>query len=319
MIPGSTFYSEWHGHTRAHLAALLPHLRGSSSAGAARRLIILAGDSTLDNKAWVADAPRLSACCGVEAALSPANCVPDVAAALNAECAARGAGGRWACLNAAVEESLLCGRVRRDGTLALAQDAFAAAALQPGDVLVASAGGNDVVLAPALSTVAALAALLLFASDAALQDGSAWGMPTLVTLFRDEFQRYLRALCARARPALILACFVYYPSEAGSGWADAALWMMGYGRNPRRLQAVMRAVYRHATCRIAVEGVRVQPLPLYAVLDASPSGSGDYVARVEPSAAGGAKIARAVLDAVFAAEAGAATAAAEPRASSSAT
>jgi len=304
MIPASRFYSEWHGHTAAHLALLLPHLRGGSSSSAVRRLIILAGDSTLDNKAWVADAPRLPACCGAEAALSPPRCVPDVAAALNAECAAPG-GGRWACLNAAVEESLLRGRVRSDGTLALAQDASAAAALQPGDVLVASAGGNDVVLAPALSTAAALAALLLFASDAALQDGSAWGMPTLVALFRDEFQRYLRALCVRARPTLIIACFVYYPSEAGRGWADAALGLMGYGRNPRRLQAVMRAVYRHATCRIAVEGVRVLPLPLFDVLDASP-GSGDYVARVEPSAAGGAKIARAVLDAVLAAEAAAA-------------
>ena len=44
-------------------------------------------------------------------------------------------------------------------------------------------------------------------------------------------------------------------------------------------------------------GAPVVPLALFDVLDASP-GSADYVARVEPSAAGGAKMADAILQAV---------------------
>lgn len=57
----------------------------------------------------------------------------------------------------------------------------------------------------------------------------------------------------------------------------------------------MRAVFRHATSAVtAPPGTAVVPLALYDVLDCSPSSS-DYIARVEPSAEGGRKIARAIL------------------------
>ena len=299
MVSSSDFFAEYHGHRVAHLERLAAALRP-------RRLIFLAGDSTLDNKFWVLSSPPVPARNGVESALSPPVCAPDVACALNAELAAAAAAAAaaaspFACLNCAVEESTLRGRVAAGGALALAQDAFAARSLEAGDVLVISAGGNDVVLAPTLATAAAVAALLLFASEAALRDGSAWGMATLVALFRGEVERYARALCARSAPALLVICFVYYPQEGVTGsWADAALALMGYGRNPARLQRIMRAVYEHATRRVQLPGVQVVPLALFEHMDAGEA-SADYVARVEPSARGGEKIARAVLGAVLAA------------------
>ena len=194
MVSSSDFFAEYHGHRVAHLERLAAALRP-------RRLIFLAGDSTLDNKFWVLSSPPVPARNGVESALSPPVCAPDVACALNAELAAAAAAAAaaaspFACLNCAVEESTLRGRVAAGGALALAQDAFAARSLEAGDVLVISAGGNDVVLAPTLATAAAVAALLLFASEAALRDGSAWGMATLVALFRGEVERYARAVRA---------------------------------------------------------------------------------------------------------------------------
>lgn len=63
----------------------------------------------------------------------------------------------------------------------------------------------------------------------------------------------------------------------------------------------MRAVFARATCAVtAPGGAPVVPLALFDVLDATPD-STDYVARVEPSAVGGAKMAEAILQAVDAA------------------
>ena len=59
---------------------------------------------------------------------------------------------------------------------------------------------------------------------------------------------------------------------------------------------MIRAVHAHATSRITVPGVPVVPVPLFEVLD--PRDARDYVQRVEPSAAGGRKMARAIAAAI---------------------
>ena len=48
--------------------------------------------------------------------------------------------------------------------------------------------------------------------------------------------------------------------------------------------------------RIEIPGSEVVPIPLFHILDGTRSG--DYVARVEPSAAGGSKMAEFLLDAI---------------------
>jgi hypothetical protein len=161
---------------------------------------------------------------------------------------------------------------------------------------VASAGGNDVVLKPSPATVVAMAAVLALGTDAGIDAGASWGMGTLVALFKGQMEAYLGALTARTKPALALACFPYFPCVTGRGWADTTLAMMGYTNSPGRLQRVMRAAFRLATQQLRVPGVHVVPIALFDALD--PSAEGDYVARVEPSAAGGAKIARLIVDAV---------------------
>ena len=76
--------------------------------------------------------------------------------------------------------------------------------------------------------------------------------------------------------------------------------MLGYLRyntNPAKLQAAIRAIYERATCEIGdVDGVPVIPLPLFEHLDGKDTH--DYVDRVEPSAQGGEKMARAIIEAI---------------------
>ena len=90
----------------------------------------------------------------------------------------------------------------------------------------------------------------------------------------------------------------YYPLQADvaggeEGWADLALRLLGYDTDPARLQTAIRSLFARATSRIALDGVRVVACPLFNVLD--PLKPSDYVARVEPSAQGAAKMAAAFV------------------------
>lgn len=84
---------------------------------------------------------------------------------------------------------------------------------------------------------------------------------------------------------------------AGGSWADGVLGTLGYNSRPARLQALIRRVYAMATTQVRVPGTTVLPCPLFDVLDSSPA-SRDYVARVEPSAEGGIKMANWFVDAI---------------------
>ncbi len=119
-------------------------------------------------------------------------------------------------------------------------------------------------------------------------------------------------------------CMIYYPDESQTpSWANAALGALGYNRNPARLQLLIRKVFEEATryvydcalgafydsvhCRaenesptptpkkssIRIQGSQVIPVPLFVALDGTRSE--DYVARVEPSAIGGRKMAEFLL------------------------
>ena len=328
----SAFYKTYHGHEPEALRAFAAAMRGGAAgAEGARPLVWLAGDSSLDSKFWLDNQQRAPPCNGVERALSfgagagggaGAGAVPrDVAHSVIAALAARGL--RFGCVNAAVEESTLADRA---GGRLLPQDAVLRECLRDGDVIVVSAGGNDIALKPSAATAAALALLVGVpgvralpllaglpllgggASDAAVADGSAWGMAHLVGMFGAQTRAYVNALLSgpqRARPALVIVCTIYYPLERGAvrgsdaeGWADGALGVLGYDENPARLQSAIRSIYEHATRRVAAEDAAGAPVPvaacpLFEALD--PRDARDYERRVEPSARGGEKMAAAFV------------------------
>jgi hypothetical protein len=305
-VPSGAFFGEYHGHTCEHLRVLLASLRGASPRQQ-NPIVFLLGDSSLDSKYWLLDKPRVPAANGVERVLVPPVAVPDVAHWLNVlleEGKGAGAGAdttptpHLACINAAVEESTIADR--SGGRSLLPQDAFVRDTLTPEDVLVVSLGGNDVALKPSAATVAAFASILSFASDEAIDAGTALGFGQIRSLFRDDIAAYISAVCSRTRPKLVVVAMIYFPHELrGGSWADTSLGLLGYDRNPARLQRLIRAGFRHATSEIRVPGTTVVPMAFFDVLDPSPA-STDYVARVEPSVTGGRKMAAAILELVLA-------------------
>ena len=115
-------------------------------------------------------------------------------------------------------------------------------------------------------------------------------------------QNYARRLCAKTKPRKILVCCIYFPAEKTGepeetetpGWADGALSALRYDHDPGKLQLAIRKIFEHATRRVTVPGVQVVPVPLFEALDAKDAR--DYEQRVEPSATGGEKMAKAFAE-----------------------
>lgn len=151
-------------------------------------------------------------------------------------------------------------------------------------------------------------------------------------LFGVRVQKYIEAITAKTKPKKILVCMIYFLDEdsMSPSWAGPALGAMGYNRNPAKLQSLIVKAFEEATwyvvvvftvllfsqyqkllvsfsylfffhflylqnhSRINIKGTQVIPVPLFRSLDGkNPS---DYVARVEPSAQGGRKMADFLLD-----------------------
>ena len=289
------FYDEFHGHRVQDLEVLLPVLRLESS-----RLVWTAGDSSLDNKYWF---PTRVPAQGVYAQFMETS-KPDVTYWLNQQL-------NVTAINAAVEATTLHERTRRFRS----QDDFVRDNLQSQDILIVSIGGNDVALRPLLCTACSLAGIVLCMPGACIDNGRTCGTvpcddycggcgPSLASclcamppclgylrhLFGTRVQKYVERLTATTKPAKVLVCMIYYLDEVNHPcWASSALGLLGYNRDPRRVQALIRRMFIEATSRIHIEGTTVIPVPLYRVLDGSDTT--DYIQRVEPSVTGGRKMA----------------------------
>lgn len=213
----------------------------------------------------------------------------------------------------------------------LPQDKFVRDNIGREDHLIVSVGGNDIALRPSACTIANILPLIHCASPAMLERacactpdlyrccgdiscqglqgcaaGSCCGCPPglgyMVDLFGSRVRNYVLRLLGSQRPRTVVIAMIYYPDMARSGsWADAALGFLGYEERPQQLQLAIRTVFELATKRISIPGTRVVPFPMFELLDGSDSR--DYVQRVEPSPAGGRKLARALVDAIIHSEA----------------
>jgi lysophospholipase L1-like esterase len=296
-IAPTPFFTEWKGHPIADLKKFFTNtllLRDAAP------IVWLAGDSSLDNKAWIpADGPG-----GTKLpvsvpdiytpqfrALTPFK--PDVAFWMN-----HMFGERATCINGAIEASLL--RERGSGAL-LPHDRFVRDNIREQDVLVVSVGANDIALSPTMCTAFNMLRLAHLSSLASIEDGTAWALSHFRRLFGKEVQRYIERLTSTTKPAAVVVCMIYQPLESGlcpeKSWADNQLRALKYDSQPQKLQAAIRTMYKQATEKIVVKGVPVVPLPLFEVMDGKDAD--DYVERVEPSVEGGRKMSEAIRKAVL--------------------
>lgn len=319
-LSASEFAWNYHGHRIRDLELVHDSLRESGC----QSFVWLAGDSSLDNKHWLfsnkynpsvmfdeqgcADAVN-----GYEAFLEPPRVPRDVCYWLNRGLAAElgNSGQRVCAINTAVEESTLGQRVDVDDPCLLSQDVFLRDHVTENDIIIVDVGGNDVALRPTKWTAINMAMLIYlsctpiirtfswaFAPCTGCYFGFPLGMGYFVNMFKNKTAAYIEQLVAKRKPKKIIVCMLYYLDESPSGgWADQVLGMLGYDRNPAKLQAVIKRVFQLATSKIKIPGVEVVPFPLFEALDGKDPE--DYLERVEPSVQGGRKMAEALLQAVL--------------------
>ncbi|RDI84894.1 hypothetical protein Vi05172_g4998 [Venturia inaequalis] len=287
-IKTSRFYHQWAGHPiddmskfRSKAVSLRP----------SKPIIYLAGDSSLDNKYWVpvigphGEEPPVAVPRIYREVLQTPFPRPDVAFWLN-----HFLGDRGTALNLAVEATMLR---QRDSDL-LDHDKFIRDNIMSEDILIVSVGGNDVAMRPTFATLIRMLQLSWLTPFGSLVKGNAWCLDHFNRLFKDQVKDYVERMLGKQKPKAVIVCMIYHPLEAAStsnqtSWADLPLKVLGYNRNPARLQAAIKAMYENATSKLQIEGTEVFPCALYEVLDGK--NAEDYTARVEPSSDGGKKMA----------------------------
>lgn len=291
MINPLPFYAEWAGHPLSDLSTVYSAIQ---AARPGKSIIYLAGDSSLDNKAWVPSAGSGGQPLPVsvpeiyKSFLEPPIPKPDVAFFLN-----QALGSRASVINAAVEASLLR---QRDKAL-LPHDEFIRDNIQPQDILIVSLGANDIALSPTPATMRHMLQLAWVTPRSSIEAGTAASLKYFRNMFHTQTKIYINQLVSKQKPCAILVCAIYYPLEGGarsqSSWADGQLKMLGYGKWPGQLQAAIRQVHDSATSKIKIEGTKVVSCALYEAMDGKTES--DYVARVEPSVNGGRKMAELLM------------------------
>jgi hypothetical protein len=193
----------------------------------------------------------------------------------------------WICINTSVEATT----VRNREPNLLKQDKFIRDHISEEDVLIVSIGGNDIALSPSTETQLSMTSLLK-SSIKKIETGKAEGLDHFIVLFKNRVENYIKNLVEKIKPPLIIVNTVYYPYEGTdqSSWASKTLKQLGYNSNPKFLQTLVTQIYKRATSKIKIPGVKVVAVPLYDVLDSEDIR--DYDNRVEPSIQGGKKMAK---------------------------
>lgn len=278
------YYRNWHGHTWLDLCRVYRHLRLVQGID---QIVYLAGDSSLDNKHWLLQQPRVHACKSYADIMSrPQDAVPDVSYWINKILEDKKS--KTACLMTSVEATTLGERLSMESGLRM-QDRFIRDHVMAQDTIIVSIGGNDIALAPTARTMFHLAVLMLAPRFLWRYNPS---FRYFVRMFKDGIRAYLEKLTERELPSKIAVCMIYFPCEVPdpNSWSRQLLRLSGYDRNPAHLQAILRQLYVEATQQIQLNPrngrtCEIVPVPLFDILDAS--NPVHYVQRVEPSKEGG--------------------------------
>ena len=332
IVRTGPYYETFYGHNVTYIRAVSEALRMHH--GPRSSCIWLAGDSSLDNKAWLFDGLQSEgvferdfargrhgrrfigdALNGYETILHPPGMVQDVCYWMNEKLMARNSlvssntnevSTRTYCINTAVEATTLTSRTGgceaccmcTCGDL-LESDKYIRDHCRAQDMIVVSIGGNDIALAPSIITVLFLFLIVLTPSCLLVKYNPI--VFYFIILFRHQVTKYLEKITSKQMPAKIGVCCIYYLDEHnGESWANCALLCLGYCCCPSVLQQRIKVIFQLATCEVKLESSHsrgpapiIVPIALSDALDGKTTG--DYVQRVEPSIAGGEKIASLIV------------------------
>jgi len=276
------YYSQKFGHEVEDIKKVHHHITQNQGK---KRIIWLAGDTTLDNKHWLEDIRK--SCNGYEHIFEQAYSKADLCHWINHHMQVMDYKG-WACINAAVNESSLTQR-RKKGLLP--QDEFIRDNLTEKDLLIISIGGNDLYSTLNFKRMTSMINFFLTKNPDKFAESEKF--QCFVDLFKNQTEDYIKSLIAKHKPRKIIVCSLYHPSIEGKGWADKLLSLIRYKKNPSKVHKVVEAIFEQATEKIKIPGVAIFPVKLWELLDwRQPD---NFIERVYPSAKGGKELSQGFL------------------------
>lgn len=276
MLDVEKYYSLYYGHTLEDLKLSLQSFKNNK--------IYLAGDSTLDNKFWLKDQKVASVNEYIELLESM---MPDINYHINKLCQNKDL--PFTTINCAVEEAGITDKKSLNG-----QDKFIRDNITSDDILVISIGGNDLILKGIMNIVSELFNVLFFKSKADTLINFKDYIPNIIELFTTKLNAYILELTSINKPKQIIVCGMYYPCiPVCESWANKVLNILQYDTQYSKVHNIIDIIFNECICKLE----NVTPLKLSDVLDYT--STKDYVARVEPSAIGGAKIAQAIVNSIL--------------------
>jgi hypothetical protein len=320
------FYNNWKGHLIEHLTKMIDEksfierLRSYNGKNRDRKVIFLAGDSSLDNKHWPLSNSNEKKLCnkppinGYEDVLEGNNCVPDVAYQINQTLIDNGLNEEYVCINTSIEATTLHERFTEPNSyngdvILLDQDKFIFDYIRTDDILIVSVGGNDIALSPLPETTRHFQNFIKNSrksEDEKNKDEINSYEQYFTNIFNNKITLYIEKLCSRdgnnSLPSVIIPCMIYYPAltSTQSGFAEGILIATNYRTGKQEiLENFIKDLYLKSTRHIHItkKGEQkniIDPCPLYEVLDNSNDKL--YLTSVEPSIEGGKLMAIRFVD-----------------------
>jgi len=320
------FYENYSGHKITHLIKIIngknfiERLRSYNDQNKNRKVIFLAGDSSLDNKHWPLSNSNEKKLCnkppinGYEDVLEGNNCVPDVAYQINQTLIDNGLNEEYVCINTSIEATTLHQRFTEPNSYngdvrLLDQDKFIFDYIRTDDILIVSVGGNDIALSPLLETARHFQNFIKNSrksEDEKNKDEISSYKQYFRNIFQNKIELYIKKLCSRdgnnSLPSVIIPCMIYYPAltSTQSGFAEGILTATNYRTGKQEiLENFIKDLYFESTRHIYIDKEDqikniIDPCPLYEVLDNSNDKL--YLTSVEPSIEGGKLMAIRFVD-----------------------
>jgi hypothetical protein len=266
-ISSKNYYGEYYGHKKLYLEYLTHVARQNH-----KKIIWLAGDSTLDNKYWIKE--ECKAVSIYNEVLNPQISKCDICYFIN-----KHVKEDYVCINTAVEEATLRSKEKLNESDTIIMDN-----MKESDVLIVSIGGNDIALKQSIDIMSHLVSYLIHKNEASLK--------YLIQYFFSGLQDYIKKLTSKNKPSQILILWIYYPDvNPVQSWCNNTLNILGYTKNPKIIQNLIKEIYE--LCISELKNPITNTFPMYKILDGN--NSDDYVQRVEPSSQGGEKLAIEIL------------------------
>jgi len=288
-INATEFSNKWEGHEKKDLEKILTIKKD-------RNFIFLAGDSSLDNKAWIKNLSNKGDPLNGYEEIINGKMTKDVAYQINKQLIDNNLGDKYVCINTSIEATTLKPRTEN---LIAPSDEFIKDHITKDDILIISVGGNDVAfyMASELNT--------LFAEPTENINTNSPIYKNILKLFKDDLMIYIEKLCNKNKPKYIILNAIYYVCEEyvenPSGWPnDNILNPIGFhGTNKdiirKKLQELTRLIYINAISKINISNIIIIPVPLFEILDPKSMKDEkctDYDHLVEPTIEGGNKMAK---------------------------